>query len=90
MLAKAPHAPAHLAREVVQFVQELRRADLYKLPGVAETLDWLAALVALDQTALSEAVVTDTLGALLKYREDIAQAQGGVVRSILQRLGQEE
>ncbi len=90
VLAKAPHAPAHLAREVVQFVQELRRADLYKLPGVAETLDWLAALVALDQTALSEVVVADTLGALLKYREDIAQAQGGVVRSILQRLGQEE
>jgi MoxR-like ATPase len=89
VLAKAPHAPAHLAREVVQFVQELRRADLYKLPGVAETLDWLAALVALDQTALDEAVVADTLGALLKYREDIAQAQGGVVRSILQRLGQE-
>ena len=90
VLAKAPHAPAHLAREVVQFVQELRRADLYKLPGVAETLDWLAALVALDQTALSEVVVADTLGALLKYREDIAQVQGGVVRSILQRLGQEE
>ena len=90
VLAKAPHAPAHLAREVVQFVQELRRADLYKLPGVAETLDWLAALVALDQTALSEVVVTDTLGALLKYREDIAQVQGGVVRSILQRLGREE
>jgi MoxR-like ATPase len=90
VLAKAPHASAQLAREVVQFVQELRRADLYKLPGVAETLDWLAALVALDQTALSEAVVTDTLGALLKYREDIAQAQGGVVRSILRRLGQEE
>ncbi len=90
VLAKAPHAPAHLAREVVQFVQELRRADLYKLPGVAETLDWLAALVALDQTALSEVVVADTLGALLKYREDIAQAQDGVVRSILQRLGREE
>jgi len=89
VLAKAPDAPAHLAREVVQFVQELRRADLYKLPGVAETLDWLAALVALDQTALSEAVVSDTLGALLKYREDIAQAQGGAVQSILQRLEQE-
>jgi MoxR-like ATPase len=89
VLAKAPDAPAHLAREVVQFVQELRRADLYKLPGVAETLDWLAALVALDQTALSEAVVSDTLGALLKYREDIAQVQGGAVQSILQRLEQE-
>ena len=89
VLAKAPAAPELLARTVVTFVQELRRADLYKLPGVAETLDWLAALVALDQTALNEAVVNDTLGALLKYREDIAQAQGGVVQSILQRLGQE-
>lgn len=89
VLAKAPAAPGLLARTVVTFVQELRRADLYKLPGVAETLDWLAALVALDQTALNEAVVNDTLGALLKYREDIAQAQGGVVQSILQRLGQE-
>ena len=90
VLAKAPQAPERLAREVVTFVQELRRADLYKLPGVAETLDWLAALVALDQTALNEAVVVDTLGALLKYREDIEQAQAGVVRSILQRLGQGE
>jgi MoxR-like ATPase len=89
VLAKAPDAPEQLARAVVTFVQELRRADLYKLPGVAETLDWLAALVALDQTALSEAVVSDTLGALLKYREDIAQAQGGVVQSILQRLEKE-
>ena len=89
-MAKAPQAPERLAREVVTFVQELRRADLYKLPGVAETLDWIAALVALDQTALNEAVVVDTLGALLKYREDIQQAQAGVVRSILQRLGREE
>lgn len=89
VLAKAPAAPERLAREVVTFVQELRRAELYKLPGVAETLDWLAALVVLDQTALSEAVVADTLGALLKYREDLEQAQGGVVQSILRRLGEE-
>ena len=86
VLTKVPQAPALLAHAVVGFVQELRREDLYKLPGVAETLDWIAALVALDQTALSEAIVVDTLGALLKYRDDIQQMQSGAARSILQRL----
>ena len=86
VLTKVPQAPALLAHAVVGFVQELRREDLYKLPGVAETLDWIAALVALDQTALSEAIVVDTLGALLKYRDDIQQIQSGAARSILQRL----
>lgn len=86
VLAKAPQAPEALARQVVAFVQELRREELYKLPGVAETLDWITALVALDQTALTEEVVYDTLGALLKYRDDIQQVQKGTVRPILERV----
>jgi MoxR-like ATPase len=86
VLAKAPQAPEALARQVVAFVQELRREELYKLPGVAETLDWITALVALDQTALTEEVVYDTLGALLKYRDDIQQVQKGAVRPILERV----
>ena len=86
VLAKAPQAPERLAREVVAFVQELRREELYKLPGVAETLDWITALVALDQATLTEAMVNDTLGALLKYRDDIQQVQNGAVRPILERV----
>ena len=87
VLAKAPHAPERLAREVVAFVQELRREELYKLPGVAETLDWISmASVALDQATLTEAMVNDTLGVLLKYRDDIQQVQNGAVRPILERV----
>jgi len=86
VLAKVPGAPAQLARQVVAFVQELRREELYKVPGVAETLDWIKALVALDQHALTETLVYDTLGALLKYREDIQLAQRAAVKPILQRL----
>lgn len=86
VLAKVPTAPAQLAREVVAFVQELRREELYKLPGVAETLDWITALVALDQETLTEQVVNDTLGVLLKYRDDIDHTQHSAVGTILQRL----
>ena len=86
VLAKVPQAQATLARQVVAFVQELRREELYKLPGVAETLDWITALVALDQEALTEQVVNDTLGTLLKYRDDIQHTQGAAMRQILQRL----
>src|SRR5262249_37758592 len=64
---KVPGAPAQLARQVASFVQELRRVELYKVPGVAETLDWTAALVALDRSALDPSVVDDTLGIILKY-----------------------
>ena len=70
MRAKVPEAPERLAREVVVFVQALRELDLYKLPGVSETLDWMAALIALDREALSEEVVNATLGVLLKYQDD--------------------
>lgn len=86
VLAKVPEAPERLAAEVVTFVQELRREDLYKLPGVAETLDWMAALVALDQEDLSEEIVNDTLGVLLKYQDDIQQVQGQIVKQIVGRV----
>jgi MoxR-like ATPase len=86
VLAKVPQAPDHLAQEVVAFVQELRGQDLYKLPGVAETLDWISALVALDQEDLSEDVVNDTLGVLLKYQDDIQQTKGAAVQKILKRI----
>lgn len=88
VLTKVPEAPKRLAREVVAFVQELRQEDLYKLPGVAETLDWTTALVALDREDLGEAVVNDTLGVLLKYQDDIQQVQGSAVQRILQRAAE--
>ncbi|EFO81714.1 ATPase [Oscillochloris trichoides DG-6] len=84
--ARIPDADAHLARQVVAFVHELRRLDLYKLPGVAETLDWLTALVRMDQTALVQDVVEDTLGAILKYQEDIAQVRGPQLAELLRRV----
>ena len=77
VLARVPEAPERLARQVVAFVQTLRGEDLFKAPGVAETLDWLAALVTLEQTELSEPVAHDTLGALLKYQDDIQKVTSG-------------
>lgn len=88
VLTKVPEAPDRLAREVVAFVQELRHADLFKLPGVAETLDWTAALVALDREDLSEEVVNDTLGVLLKYQDDIQHVRGPVIEKILAQAEQ--
>jgi MoxR-like ATPase len=72
---RLPHIPDQLARQVVAFVHALRNEDLYKLPGVSEILDWLTALGALDQIALSGPVATATLGALLKTRENIQHTQ---------------
>ncbi|HRJ42003.1 MAG: MoxR family ATPase [Caldilineaceae bacterium] len=89
VLAKVPAAPEQLARQVVAFVQELRGVELYKLPGVAETLDWINALVALDQEELHEEVVNETLGVLLKYRDDIQKVQGESVHQIIDRLRKE-
>ena len=86
VLAKVPQAPQRLARQVTAFIQELRQVDLYKVPGVAETLDWTAALVALDQTALAPAVVDDTLGVILKYQDDVEKVRGERVRAILDRV----
>ena len=84
--AKVPDAPAQLAQQVTGFIQELRQVDLYKIPGVAETLDWTAALVALDQQALSADVVEDTLGVILKYQDDITQINGQTAQQILDRV----
>jgi MoxR-like ATPase len=84
--ARVPAAPELLAQQVVGFVQDLRNTDLYKRPGVAETIDWLNALVALDQRALDEETVNDTLGALLKYQDDIRQVQGAVSRRIIRKV----
>ena len=81
-----PEAPARLARQITGFIQALRELDLYKLPGVAETLDWTAALVALDQQALDPVIVDETLGAVLKYKDDVEKIQGEQARSILERL----
>jgi len=83
VLAKVPKAPERLAKQVVSFIQGLRQEDLYKKPGVAETLDWIASLVALDQQELGENVIEDTLGVLLKYRDDIEQIRGSSARNIL-------
>jgi MoxR-like ATPase len=84
--ARVPGASERLTQQVVGFVQELRRLDLYKLPGIAETLDWAAALVVLDAQSLSVANVEDTLGAILKYQDDIAQVRGNQVSTLLDRL----
>jgi MoxR-like ATPase len=86
VLAKVPRAPQQLARQVTAFVQELRQAELYKVPGIAETLEWTSALVALDRDALDESVVNDTLGVLLKYRDDIEKVQDEEVATILGRV----
>lgn len=82
---KAPTAPERLRHEVTAFVQELRRTELYKVSGVSETLDWIAALVALDQEVLDAAVIDDTLGVLLKHKDDVAAVRGDQVRALLER-----
>ena len=76
MTAKVPHAPRRLAEQATAFVQELRHAELYKQAGVSETLDWVAALVALDKTELDPAVVDETLGILIKNQEDMQEVRG--------------
>lgn len=86
--AKAPAAPAKLAKQVVSFVQAIRKEELFKAPGVAETLDWASALVELDAVALDPAIVSDTLGALLKYQDDIQAMQGSKVGELLDQAKQ--
>ena len=83
VLARLPEAPARLARQVVDFVHRLRAADLTKVPGVAETLDWAAALMALGAAELSETLVDETLGVVLKYEEDIRHVRGPAARTYL-------
>ncbi len=74
---RCPEAAPDLSRQVVAFIQRLREEDLFKAPGVAETIDWSRALCALDTRSLEPAAVDDTLGALLKYQDDIAKVRGG-------------
>jgi len=83
---KAPNASASLTRELVSFVQKLRREDLFKAPGVAETLDWAMALTELDAVALDPDVVGDTLGVLLKYQDDIAKIQGSKAQALIDEV----
>ncbi len=80
---KAPGAPDALAREVVAFVQALRETDLFKVPGIAETIDWADALTQLDKIALDPETIDSTLGVLLKYQDDIAKIQGSEAAKIL-------
>ncbi len=81
--AKAPGAPERLTKEIVAFVQNLRGQDLFKKPGVAETLDWASALHELNAVALDAALVNDTLGVLLKYQDDIESVAGAKVAQML-------
>jgi len=80
---KAPKAPESLAREIVAFTQKLRTMDLYKAPGVAETLDWAEALIALDRIALDPATVADTIGVLLKYQDDVGAITPAVAEALV-------
>ena len=84
--ARAPHATESLSREVVAFVQRLRSEDLFKKPGVAETIDWAKCLLALDVINLSPEVIGDTLGALLKYQDDIQKLQGSAAKKLLDEI----
>jgi len=84
--ARRPEASQKLAREVVGFVQALRGGDLYKAPGVAETLDWVSALHELDAVALDPQTVNDTLGVLLKYQDDIVRMEGSEAKRILDQI----
>ncbi|MBQ0717357.1 MAG: MoxR family ATPase [Sulfitobacter litoralis] len=83
LAARAPEASSALSREVVAFVQQLRTEDLFKKPGVAETIDWAKCLLALDVINLSPETIADTLGAILKYQDDIAKLQGSEAKRIL-------
>jgi len=84
--ARAPEATEILSREVVAFVQRLRGEDLFKKPGVAETIDWAKCLLALDVIALSPEVIADTLGAILKYQDDIQRIAGDPAKRILDEI----
>ncbi len=86
---KAPRTGPELARQVVGFVQALRERDLFKLPGVAETIDWADALVQLDKVALDPRAIDDTLGVLLKYQDDIAKIRGSEAARILDQVKSE-
>ena len=83
--AKIPDASRKLASQVTAFIQEMRETELYKIPGISETLDWLSALLALNQKELDPEVIDDTLGMMLKYQDDIEAVRGEPVRAMLER-----
>ncbi|GIK65396.1 MAG: ATPase [Chloroflexota bacterium] len=83
--AKAPDAEINLAKQVTAFIQELRRMELFKAPGVAETLDWTMALITLDQQTLSPEIIEQTAGVILKYQEDVQMLTGEALQSALDR-----
>ncbi len=83
---KAPGASEHLSQQVVGFVQKLRTMDLFKLPGIAETIDWTEALMQLDVLELTPQAINDTLGVLLKYQDDIARIQGSEAARLLDQI----
>ncbi len=82
---KAPHVEPMLARQITAFIQEMRRMELFKAPGVAETIDWTAALIALDQNALSPEIVAETVGVILKYQDDINALPPESIAALLDR-----
>ncbi len=84
--SRVPHAPERLSQEIVAYVQAIRKEELFKAPGVAETLDWASALVELDAVALDPSLVSDTLGVLLKYHDDIQKMQGSRAKDMLDRV----
>jgi MoxR-like ATPase len=83
---KVPGIGNRLSQEIVHFVQALRKQDLFKAPGVAETLDWASALTELDAVALDPATVSDTLGVLLKYQDDIARLEAGAAKDLIEQV----
>jgi MoxR-like ATPase len=89
LAAKAPGVGQRLSQEVVAFVQRLRRMELYKLPGIAETLDWAEALTQLDKVALDKEAIDSTLGVLLKYQDDIARIHGSEAQRLLDEVKRE-
>ena len=86
LAARAPEASQSLSAEIVAFVQRLRGEDLFKKPGVAETIDWAKCLLALDAITLTPEVISDTLGAILKYQDDIQKIQGSEARKLLDEI----
>ncbi|GHO96822.1 ATPase [Reticulibacter mediterranei] len=86
VLARVPQVPEQLAKQVCTFVRELRSMDLYKAPGIAETLDWISSLLALHQLELVEGPVRDTLGALLKYQDDVLKVGGSELGRLVQKI----
>ena len=86
---KVPGAAEELSRQIVGFVQKLRKVELFKLPGIAETIDWTEALIQLDQVALDPKAVDDTLGVLLKYQDDIARIRGSEAADLLLQVKNE-